>query len=111
MEKGFDHQHITDSSTICKTVSLEALAMADVDHLSFCLDFEQWERENDECVPEHLLMEEEDNEEHHGLRSDLHEKIICEDSKLSARLLGQLLDMKRCLHLWVKRVMVDLSNG
>ena len=42
-------------------VSLEALAMAGVDYLSFNMDVEEWERrELDEPPPPHLLADEEE---------------------------------------------------
>ncbi|PON47658.1 hypothetical protein PanWU01x14_242790 [Parasponia andersonii] len=46
---------------VVAAVSLEALAMADVDHLSFGIDVEEWERRDlEQSPPLHLLAEDEE---------------------------------------------------
>ncbi|XWS44947.1 hypothetical protein CRYUN_Cryun15aG0093900 [Craigia yunnanensis] len=43
------------------SVSIEALAMAEVDYMEWSMDIEEWER-HDEVTPPHLLADDEEEE-------------------------------------------------
>ncbi|KAK3225915.1 hypothetical protein Dsin_005779 [Dipteronia sinensis] len=45
------------------SISMEALAMAGVDYVEWGMNVEEWEREDSELTPAHLLAEEEEEEE------------------------------------------------
>ncbi|PON90943.1 hypothetical protein TorRG33x02_133490 [Trema orientale] len=104
-------------------LSLEALAMADVNYHSFDMDFEEWERrEVDQLPPPHLLAEDEEGEvvvlndeeeeenvdhDHQKMKTKKKEKIFHESNQ--SRVVGSF-DMERLLNVWVNKVLAHAGN-
>ncbi|GMN33807.1 hypothetical protein TIFTF001_004349 [Ficus carica] len=87
-------------------VSLEALAMANVNHLSFDLDVDEWEhRDRFDSPPPHLLADEDDEQEQE--QEQEHEAENDDDGDAKMKKIDIDSDMRRCLKIWVNKVMRD----
>ncbi|PON47655.1 hypothetical protein PanWU01x14_242760 [Parasponia andersonii] len=107
-------------------LSLEALAMADVNHHSFDMDFEEWERrEVDQLPPPHLLAGDEegevvvlnDEEGEENVDHD-HQNMKMKKKKKKKKILHEpnqsrvvrSFDMERLLNVWVNKVLAHAGN-
>ena len=111
----YHQQNRIQHKTTMEAVSLEALAMADVNHLSLGIDVKEWERRDlDQSPPPHLLAEDEeevvlnnDKEEENNIdERHLTKKIlqVSSQSRVSSR------DMEKILDVWVHKVIVHARN-
>lgn len=88
-------------------VSLEALAMADVNHLSFDLDVNEWEHmDRFDSPPPHLLADEDDEQEQE--REHEAENDDDGDAKMKKTVIDS--DMRRRMNIWVNKVMRDIRK-
>ncbi|EXB29466.1 hypothetical protein L484_022138 [Morus notabilis] len=99
-------------------LSLEALAMADMNHLSFDLDVDEWERRDQmDSPPPHLVAEDEEDqvrkykkekEQEAPQEENDDDRALKKKKKKKTDVDGS--DMRRCLIIWVNKVMTDAKK-
>ncbi|XP_062117865.1 uncharacterized protein LOC133831530 [Humulus lupulus] len=118
MQKLYDHQYNDSDIMAMAAVSLEAMAMADLNHHHFDMDFEEWERrELDQSPPAHLLAdddEEEEEEKEEEKDDNISPSRREEDEDIrslepESRVLS-FDNMKRLLIVWVNKLLCWRNN-